>query len=128
PSLDLLSILYIFFFSSRRRHTRFSRDWSSDVCSSDLAAVGGGAPGVEAQHRQVGQRGQPVGGLLVDVAVHEAAVGRQRVQRHQGRRRRPVLRQGELADQGQTVAGVQLDRLTPGGQHGGRANLHVAPS
>src|SRR5215475_4324496 len=25
----------MFFFSSRRRHTRFSRDWSSDVCSSD---------------------------------------------------------------------------------------------
>src|SRR5690606_39501470 len=29
-----------FFFSSRRRHTRFSRDWSSDVCSSDLAPAG----------------------------------------------------------------------------------------
>src|SRR5690606_41182148 len=28
--------LSYFFFSSRRRHTRFSRDWSSDVCSSDL--------------------------------------------------------------------------------------------
>src|SRR5690606_3715230 len=28
--------LVCFFFSSRRRHTRFSRDWSSDVCSSDL--------------------------------------------------------------------------------------------
>src|SRR5690606_39588975 len=27
----------LFFFSGRRRHTRFSRDWSSDVCSSDLA-------------------------------------------------------------------------------------------
>src|SRR6266511_4936027 len=27
---------FFFFFSSRRRHTRFSRDWSSDVCSSDL--------------------------------------------------------------------------------------------
>src|SRR5690606_39389077 len=27
------------FFSSRRRHTRFSRDWSSDVCSSDLIGV-----------------------------------------------------------------------------------------
>src|SRR5258707_6130820 len=26
----------IFFFSSRRRHTRYWRDWSSDVCSSDL--------------------------------------------------------------------------------------------
>src|SRR6266436_7928643 len=31
-------MLYVifFFFSSRRRHTRCSRDWSSDVCSSDL--------------------------------------------------------------------------------------------
>src|SRR5690606_33730602 len=28
-----------FFFSSRRRHTRFSRDWSSDVCSSDLLTL-----------------------------------------------------------------------------------------
>src|SRR5207302_8092876 len=27
---------FFFFFSSRRRHTRFSRDWTSDVCSSDL--------------------------------------------------------------------------------------------
>src|SRR6266849_8673745 len=27
---------YFFFFSSRRRHTRSTRDWSSDVCSSDL--------------------------------------------------------------------------------------------
>src|SRR2546430_6538903 len=29
--------LFFFFFSSRRRHTRFDCDWSSDVCSSDLA-------------------------------------------------------------------------------------------
>src|SRR5215813_14709833 len=29
-----------FFFSSRRRHTRCGRDWSSDVCSSDLIATG----------------------------------------------------------------------------------------
>src|SRR2546422_1069867 len=28
-----------FFFSSRRRHTRCSRDWSSDVCSSDLSVI-----------------------------------------------------------------------------------------
>src|SRR5699024_12071593 len=28
--------LFFFFFSSRRRHTRSKRDWSSDVCSSDL--------------------------------------------------------------------------------------------
>src|SRR2546422_11325981 len=31
----------LFFFSSRRRHTRCSRDWSSDVCSSDLNVVYG---------------------------------------------------------------------------------------
>src|SRR2546429_4670100 len=32
----LVAYLTFFFFSSRRRHTRCSRDWSSDVCSSDL--------------------------------------------------------------------------------------------
>src|SRR5256886_7009802 len=31
-----LSCCMVFFFSSRRRHTRFDCDWSSDVCSSDL--------------------------------------------------------------------------------------------
>src|SRR2546429_1543566 len=34
----VVMMLGSFFFSSRRRHTRCSRDWSSDVCSSDLAA------------------------------------------------------------------------------------------
>src|SRR5690606_7544175 len=38
------------FFSSRRRHTRFSRDWSSDVCSSDLLYLEGAS---EAQQREV---------------------------------------------------------------------------
>src|SRR5690242_20926165 len=31
---------FFFFFSSRRRHTRLTCDWSSDVCSSDLAKLG----------------------------------------------------------------------------------------
>src|SRR3712207_1537759 len=31
-------MVFFFFFSSRRRHTRYWRDWSSDVCSSDLTA------------------------------------------------------------------------------------------
>src|SRR3712207_9366879 len=45
------------FFSSRRRHTRYWRDWSSDVCSSDLVAAGRG-------HRQLGglSRGGGAGG------------------------------------------------------------------
>src|SRR5215813_12844025 len=33
-------LVFFFFFSSRRRHTRCGRDWSSDVCSSDLDRVG----------------------------------------------------------------------------------------
>src|SRR5699024_11235350 len=32
----LVAFFSVFFFSSRRRHTRSKRDWSSDVCSSDL--------------------------------------------------------------------------------------------
>src|SRR5207249_9617164 len=31
-----VDLFFFFFFSSRRRHTRSKRDWSSDVCSSDL--------------------------------------------------------------------------------------------
>src|SRR3712207_6990226 len=35
-----ICLICVFFFSSRRRHTRYWRDWSSDVCSSDLARDG----------------------------------------------------------------------------------------
>src|SRR6266542_5202939 len=51
----------IFFFSSGRRHTRCYRDWSSDVCSSDLegrlqpAGVGAGVGGAVAPHGGPGQ-------------------------------------------------------------------------
>src|SRR5206468_8156631 len=34
--VSLFFFFFFFFFSSRRRHTRSDRDWSSDVCSSDL--------------------------------------------------------------------------------------------
>src|SRR5690606_16079458 len=43
-----------FFFSSRRRHTRFSRDWSSDVCSSDLQRLPGNSP--TSRHRGASPR------------------------------------------------------------------------
>src|SRR2546421_11059038 len=50
-----LWLFICFFFSSRRRHTRSDRDWSSDVCSSDLAAA-----------RTAWERATPVGpGRLV---------------------------------------------------------------
>src|SRR5690606_17426145 len=50
---------FYFFFSSRRRHTSFSRDWSSDVCSSDLADAGA-------------QRGDQGGDLLAGDQAVEA--------------------------------------------------------
>src|SRR3712207_7140333 len=56
--------LIFFFFSSRRRHTRYWRDWSSDVCSSDLQQLVAQA-GVERFHVSVLPRaaGRDVGGL-----------------------------------------------------------------
>src|SRR5687768_18038813 len=42
-------LTFFFFFSSRRRHTRCSRDWSSDVCSSDLEYGEAGRESLEQQ-------------------------------------------------------------------------------
>src|SRR6266542_5214827 len=47
--------MFFFFFSSRRRHTRCYRDWSSDVCSSDLVLAGERKLGIGV-HLQVGDR------------------------------------------------------------------------
>src|SRR2546430_12575755 len=70
-----------FFFSSRRRHTRFDCDWSSDVCSSDLplasvcvVMASGGYPGSYA-------KGKPIHGLdgaarLPNVKVFHAGTAR----------------------------------------------------
>src|SRR5260370_20251250 len=50
---ERLARLSIFFFSSRRRHTRFKCDWSSDVCSSDLRSVAEGVAALYAYEAQV---------------------------------------------------------------------------
>src|SRR5438876_4569123 len=57
-----MQLVSIFFFSSRRRHTRWTGDWSSDVCSSDLTPPGhrepagpcepGGVPGTKAHPKE----------------------------------------------------------------------------
>src|SRR3989475_13104538 len=54
----------VFFFSSRRRHTRFDCDWSSDVCSSDLAWVREGEVEIWAGTQSQG----PAQGILAQVA------------------------------------------------------------
>src|SRR5690349_25163052 len=66
----MCGVFCFFFFSSRRRHTRSLRDWSSDVCSSDLeepmaAAIGAGLPVQSAGGSMV----VDIGGGTTEVAV-----------------------------------------------------------
>src|SRR5690606_40426360 len=61
-------------FSSRSRHTRFSRDWSSDVCSSDLRRSAGLGPD-GARHRAVVDQGRLIASAIEHMAV-EAIVRR----------------------------------------------------
>src|SRR2546430_9961251 len=66
-------LLTVFFFSSRRRHTRFDCDWSSDVCSSDLRLAAAGyvhyeisnwaLPGLESRHNLKYWQRQPYCGF-----------------------------------------------------------------
>src|SRR2546430_13443105 len=69
-----LYVAVIFFFSSRRRHTRFDCDWSSDVCSSDLR---GGLAGIALthQHADHAEATGAVCGEFPDVPVAAAAAG-----------------------------------------------------
>src|SRR2546430_11058903 len=86
-----------FFFSSRRRHTRFDCDWSSDVCSSDL-------PGISLKSEVIGwasmaempliicniQRGGPSTGLPTNVEqsdLHQAIFGSHEIGRASCRER-----------------------------------------
>src|SRR6266850_6537971 len=63
--------MLFFFFSSRRRHTRLQGDWSSDVCSSDLAVVGELLPADGAEDGVVENLGLlDVDGADGDVADH----------------------------------------------------------
>src|SRR5690606_39392720 len=68
-------------FSSRRRHTRFSRDWSSDVCSSDLDLLGGTGDRAE----QIGRDLVEIAPMLLGDGEGVALVGR--IDVHEGERR-----------------------------------------
>src|SRR5690606_41034603 len=63
-------------FSSRRRHTRFSRDWSSDVCSSDLGGVGDGVAVGAGTDRRERDRAQAV--CAGDLEAAPVGAGKQR--------------------------------------------------
>src|SRR5437870_8144786 len=59
-----------FFFSSRRRHTRWPRDWSSDVCSSDLRSYYNDE---EHQERMALVRGRPVENKGIGIRIDDPA-------------------------------------------------------
>src|SRR5690606_41091969 len=63
-----VDLSYCFFFSSRRRHTRFSRDWSSDVCSSDLGLVSWAGVAVSLMAAYVGS-GYGLAGVVYGVSL-----------------------------------------------------------
>src|SRR2546430_8765611 len=77
-----------FFFSSRRRHTRFDCDWSSDVCSSDLDLSGLGM-GSERMHTLTNHVAE--GLTVLDVAPSRDEIEGHIVEVGAGNWRRPVL-------------------------------------
>src|SRR5207247_3186683 len=68
-----------FFFSSRRRHTRSTRDWSSDVCSSDLGSAIVTGAGGGGQGRAVALRLAREGAAVVISDVDESRSEERRV-------------------------------------------------
>src|SRR5439155_13254912 len=83
-----------FFFSSRRRHTRWPRDWSSDVCSSDLGVSAGSALRASDENEIAGDdgRGKSEGDGCLPVRSEERRVGKECRSRwwayHQKKKRR----------------------------------------
>src|SRR5215510_4973287 len=103
--------VFFFFFSSRRRHTRWPRDWSSDVCSSDLATRFEFAEAVEWK-RQVDVRAN----RLVIEGVAAVRFNQQasfnRIRDFAERRVTPFIRAVEIALIGRPQAGGRDQRDT----------------
>src|SRR6266536_5503456 len=104
---------FFFFFSSRRRHTRSTRDWSSDVCSSDLG-VEGRAVG---EQGQVDRSGADVGNRHPEIAL---GLRGNRLGRGEGARHQLI----DLDSGGDHAFGEVLDR---GGRGGDDVDLHAEP-
>src|SRR2546427_9121998 len=96
-------VFLFFFFSSRRRHTRFDCDWSSDVCSSDLVSKHRGDASMTQPLQQVSRRGLSVskddrfGGPFGEQTFQRVSFGiarrRARQQPAQSREDAPIARE-----------------------------------
>src|SRR2546430_12380805 len=74
--------LVFFFFSSRRRHTRFDCDWSSDVCSSDLDDLPGAQQTLQRGLARIPSSGKILWGLgIVSVLQGNTAQAAQQLER-----------------------------------------------
>src|SRR6266478_8547097 len=67
------SVSCFFFFSSRRRHTRFDCDWSSDVCSSDLHVGSGIETGIKTIAKSIDEAHAACKGFDVKIALEITA-------------------------------------------------------
>src|SRR6266536_1800872 len=139
-----ITCCFSFFFSSRRRHTRSTRDWSSDVCSSDLqTATREHHPGTDEQEQQ------PAGGDRQGIGARERhhtatlawrgrrwlagwhAAGRSTEARawragRRGRRRSRRGRGGGSTGRGGRRSASGGGRRSTGGRRGGRAGAPAA--
>src|SRR5215203_6707689 len=98
---------FSFFFSSRRRHTRYWRDWSSDVCSSDLdVAVLRRIERVRGEESSVLAREPDGRNTRVDERRHQPLVGRA------GKRHSNDL-EVERASHASAAAEARLDAVEP---------------
>src|SRR5690606_12366791 len=99
---------FCFFFASRRRHTRFSRDWSSDVCSSDLEEKLLGWDGIESVYTRVGRTrggGQDIDEDVVGIIQYEFLDWRERKSANE------IL--NELRTEMATMPGVEIGVRVP---------------
>src|SRR6267143_3840046 len=116
-SVECLSV--IFFFSSRRRHTRWNCDWSSDVCSSDLSTRGricGSRRTFCTRYRRTRRRGRGEGGRQKAEGIHHRGTEGTEAGREEGgtrcfrRSETDPLRRRETDPQGDMI--LDRDRRT----------------
>src|SRR5699024_4769078 len=113
------------FFSSRRRHTRSKRDWSSDVCSSDLDAWSGitANPSIGAfSDLIVGDGGTSILAETTEAIGAEHILANQAVNREVGDRFLNIVRKYEQRIK-ETGEDIRSANPTPGNMAGGLTTL-----